>query len=293
MPTWFLFAVPTLIWASTWHVITYQLGSVPVLNSVAWRFGFAALCLALWARAQAQSLVLPRGSHALLLGAGIVQYGGNYWSVYEAERYLPSGLIAVLFALLVFMNALGAWWVWGQQAGRGFLLAAAGAVLGVAMVFWPEIAASGARPQAAYGLLVALLGVVAACVGGFFTMTLTRRGQPLLPVLAWSMGYGALFLMGVALLTGQGLRFEWSWRYVLSGLYLSVLGSVVAFALYFKLAARVGMARSALMAVIIPVLALAISAALEGWQATPLALGGMALCLVCVWAAQRLGRAPS
>lgn len=290
MPNWLLFAAPTLIWASTWHVITYQLGSVPVLNSVAWRFGFAALCLAALARGQGQSLALPRQCHGLLLGAGIVQYGGNYWAVYEAERYLPSGLIAVLFALLVFMNAIGAWWAWGQRVSRGFLLAAGVGVTGVALVFWPEIATGSARPHAGYGLLVGLFGVVAACVGGFFTMTLTRRGQPLVPVLAWSMGYGALFLMGLALALGQGLHFDWSWPYVLSGLYLSVFGSVIAFALYFKLATRVGLTVSALMAVVIPVLALMLSAAFEGWQATPLALAGMALCVLGVWMAKRQPR---
>ena len=42
MPTWLLFLGPTLIWASTWHVILYQLGQVPVLNSVGWRFALAA-----------------------------------------------------------------------------------------------------------------------------------------------------------------------------------------------------------------------------------------------------------
>ena len=85
--------------------------------------------------------------HGWLIAAGVIQYGGNYWGVYEAERYIPSGLVAVLFALMVFGNALGAWWAFGQKSPkRSLLMAALGGVVGVVMVFWPEIASTGSRP---------------------------------------------------------------------------------------------------------------------------------------------------
>lgn len=288
MPTWLLFLGPTLIWASTWHVILYQLGTVPVLNSVAWRFALAAVLLALLARWQKLSLRLPARVHGFVLASGIVQYGGNYWGVYEAEQHIPSGLVAVLFALMVFGNAIGAWWVFGQRASRRFLLAALGGVTGVVMVFWPEIGATGARPHAAWGLTVGLLAVLAACIGNMLTLHLTKRmGQSLLPVLAWGMGYGATFLLLLAGLTGTGWQFDWRAPYLLSWLYLSVFGSVVAFVLYFKLAQREGAAKAALMGVVIPVIALAASALFEGWQVTPLAVAGMTLCLLSVWAGQR------
>ena len=64
-------------------------------------------------------------------------------------------------------------------------------------------------------------------------------------------------------------------------------GSVVAFVLYFKLAQVRGTGYAALTGVLIPVIALLISALLEGWQATPLALAGMSLCLLSLWAATR------
>lgn len=288
MPTWLLFLGPTLIWASTWHVILYQLGTVPVLNSVGWRFLLAALLLALLSRWQGQTLRLPLRLHGLLMLNGIVQYSGNYWGVYEAEQHIASGLVAVLFALMVFGNALGAWWAFGQRVSPRFLLAALVGVLGVVLVFWPEIGATGSRPNAAWGLAVGLGAVAAACVGNMLTLHLTKQhAQPLLPVLTWAMGYGALFLLLLSGLLGVGWQFDWRWPYVLSWLYLSVFGSVVAFVLYFKLAQREGAAKAALMGVIIPVIALAASALFEGWQATPLALLGMGLCLGSVVWAQR------
>ncbi|MBB4843367.1 drug/metabolite transporter (DMT)-like permease [Paucibacter oligotrophus] len=283
-----LFWGPTLVWASTWHVILYQLAApVPVLNSVAWRFALAAVLLAGLALWRGESLRLPWRAHGLMLATGIVQYGGNYWSVYEAERHIPSGLVAVLFCLMVFGNALSGRLFFGQQVTRRFLLAASGGVAGVVMIFWPEIASTGARPSAALGLGLGLLAVLAACTGNVLTLTLTRRGLPLLPILAWSMGYGALFLIVLALGSGVGLRFDWRPSYLLSLLYLSVFGSVIAFVLYFKLAQRQGPARAALTGVIIPVIALMISAALEGWQLSLQALLGMGLCLGSIFVATR------
>ncbi len=288
LPTWLLFLAPVAIWASTWHVILYQLASaVPALTSVGWRFLIAALMLAALARSRGVSLQLPPYAHGYALATGVIQYAGNYWSVYEAERLVPSGLVAVLFCLMVFMNALVAWLLWRQPVSRRFLVASSGAVLGVALIFWPEIASTGARPQAALGLGLSFFAVVVACIGGFFTMVLTRRGLPLLPVLAWSMGYGAAFLLLMSLVLGHGLPFDGGWSYVASLVYLSAFGSVIAFTLYYKLAERRGPAQAALVGVLVPVIALIVSAVLEGWQATPLAVGGMGLCLASLFVATR------
>lgn len=282
-----LFWVPALIWASTWHVILYQLGEVPVLNSVAWRFALASALLLALARWRGESLAMPLQAHGLMLATGIVQYGGNYWSVYEAERHIPTGLVAVLFSLMVFGNALLGRIFFKQRVESRFLLAAGGGVAGVVLVFWPEIASTGARPGAWLGLGLGLAAVAAACVGNMLTLTLTRRGLPLVPVLAWSMGYGAAFLVAVALAGGVGLHFDARPAYLASLLYLALLGSVTAFVLYFKLAQAQGPARAALTGVVIPVIALGVSALLEGWRPSAMALAGMGLSLLSLYIATR------
>ncbi len=284
---WFFWG-PTLIWASTWHVILFQLDSgVPVLNSVAWRFGLAALMLTGLARWQGQSMRLPLYAHGIAALAGIVQYSGNYFAVYESERHIPSGLVSVLFSLMVFGNALCGWVFFGQKVSRRFLLAACGGVLGIVMIFWPEIAATQARPTAGLGLMIGLAAVVAAVTGNVLTLKLTRTGLPLVPILSWSMGYGSACLLLVSIFSGTGLHFALTPAYGLSLLYLAVFGTVVAFVLYFKLAQARGPAGAALTSVIIPVIALLISALFEGWQPTALSVAGMALCLASLWSATR------
>lgn len=282
-----LFWVPTLIWASTWHVILYQLAEAAPLNSVAWRFLLAGLVLLGVAALRGERWLVEARWHGWLLATGVVQYSVNYWAVYEAERHIPSGLVAVLFSLMVFGNALSGWWLFKQPVTRRFLIAALCGVLGVVLIFWPEVLASGARPRAALGLGVGLLAVVMACAGNAMTLTLSRRGVPLLPTLGWSMTYGALALLAIAVAQGSIGAIGHSVAWWLSLAYLTLFGSVVAFFVYFKLAQRVGPARAAMTGVMIPPIALAISAALEGWQPSALSITGVVLCLGSVYVATR------
>jgi drug/metabolite transporter (DMT)-like permease len=216
-----------------------------------------------------------------------VQYSINYWAVYEAERHIPSGLVAVLFSLMVFGNALIGWRLFGQPVTQRFVIAAVCGVIGVALIFWPEVLATHARPQAALGLSVGLLAVVCACCGNALTLTLSKRGLPLVPMLGWCMGYGALALLAVAAWQGTATQIGHGVAWWLSLLYLTVFGSVIAFFVYFKLAHRVGPARAAMTGVMIPPIALVVSAALEGWQPSLLSWTGVLLCLGSVYAATR------
>jgi drug/metabolite transporter (DMT)-like permease len=160
-------------------------------------------------------------------------------------------------------------------------------VVGVVLIFWPEVLSAGARPNAALGLGIGLLAVTCACAGNALTLMLSRRGVALIPMLAWSMGYGALSLLLVAGASGVGWQVGQGFAWWASLLYLAAFGSVAAFLMYFRLAQREGVARAALTGVLIPPIALTISALLEGWRPTGLSLAGMALCLASVYVATR------
>jgi len=288
-----LFWGPTLIWASTWHVILYQLAEVPAVNAVAWRFALASALLFAIAAHRGEAWRLPLRLQPWLVLMGTVQFGLNYWGVYESERYIPSGLVAVLFSLMVFGNAATGALFFGQPITRRFALSAAVGVAGVALIFWPEVLSAGARPQAATGVALGLGAVLCACTGNALSLRLSRQGVPLVPLLAWGMGYGALSLVVVAGATGTGWQMGHTAVWWGSLVYLAAIGSVVPFLLYFKLIQRKGPGHAALTGVLVPVIALVVSAAFEGWRASALSVMGMALCLGSVYAATRPAAPPA
>jgi drug/metabolite transporter (DMT)-like permease len=281
----FLFWAPTLIWATTWHAILYQLGEVSALHSIAMRFGLASMFLfgiALWRR---EAIAVSPHLHLWLAFTGAIQYGFNYLGTYHAEGYIASGLVAVLFSLMIFTNAIGGALCFGQPMTRRFMGFGSLGVLGVALIFWPDIATASAAPGVLLGVGLALMAVTFASIGNMLTLRLTRGGMPLIPLLAWSMGYGAATLALIATVMQVPFHVDPRPSYWLSLLYLSAMGSVVAFILYFKLAQRQGPARASLMGMVIPVIALAVSAVLEGWRPTLVSTGGIVLCLLGLWGA--------
>lgn len=282
-----LFATCTLIWGSTWLGIRFQLGTVAPMASVAYRFGLAAVLLAAWCALAGRSLRFAARDHAFLAAQGVLMFGANYVAVYEAERYAPSGLVAVLFSTIVFMSPVGARLAFGTPLSPRLLVAAALGVTGVALLFLPELDQARAGGAAALGVAYGLGATLIACLGNLIAVRNHRAGVPVFEGTAWGMGYGALFVALVALAQGVPWAFDARAPYVLSLAYLAVFGSIVAFGAYLTLLKRVGIGPAAFVGVATPVVALALSTLFEGYRWTPAAALGVVLAVAGNWLALR------
>jgi drug/metabolite transporter (DMT)-like permease len=272
-----LFAIASLIWGSTWLAITFQLGSVAPEASVVYRFALAAALVAGWCVVTRRSLRFSLRQHGWLAAQGTLLFGLNYLGVYWSEQYLASGLVAVIFSLIVFFNLIGARLFLATAASGRTLVAAALGVIGVVVMFWPDLSARSG--DAARGVGFALGSTVLASGGNLVALRNQRHGLPMLPSVAWGMAYGALAIALVAAIEGTPWGFDGSARYVLSLLYLTVFGSVMAFLIYLTLLGKIGPARAGYVGVAVPVVALALSTLFEHYQWTPPALVGAALCV--------------
>ncbi len=285
VPNSALFLVAAGIWGSTWLAITWQLGTVAPEISVAYRFALAALMLAAWCRLTGQPLRLPRREHRYLALFGATLFGLNYVAVYWAERYVASGLVAVVFSTLVFMSPVGMRLAFGTPLKVRTFVAAALGVVGVALLFVPELEAARHGGSAALGIGYALVATAIATAGNLLAVRNHNAGLPTLPATAWGMLYGALTAALLSLAMGVPWTFEPTFRYVASLVYLSLLGSVVAFGAYLTLLQRVGAAPAAFVGVATPVIALLLSTLFEGYRWTPVAMVGVLLAVAGNWLA--------
>lgn len=275
LPNTALFFIATVIWGSTWLVITWQLGEVPASVSVGWRFLLAGSVLLAWSRLRGESLRLPRRELLWCLWQGVLLFGVSYVCVYEAERYIASGLMAVLNSAMLVFNLIGMRIAFGRHVEVRSLIGAALGVAGIALVFWPEVLAEhadGSWRGIAYGLAAAF---IASC-GNLVAQRNREAAQPLLPGTGLAMILGGCSALLLAVLTGEPIRFDLHAPYVLSLLYLAVCGSVLAFLAYFTLIGRIGAGRAGYMAVAVPILALILSGLFEGLAWTGWTVAGIA-----------------
>ncbi|MBX9795775.1 EamA family transporter [Sphingomonas sp.] len=274
------FAIITLIWGSTWIVIRDQLGTVPPSWSVCYRFliaGGVMLGYALW---RGERVVFDRRGWAFAAALAVLQFCLNFNLVYRAEGHIASGLVAVVFALLLVPNALLARLFLGQRLGRQLLIGSAVAMAGVTLLFVHEarIDPHGAG-EALTGVALTLCAVMAASGANVLQATQTARAYPMAAMLGVAMLMGAALDAAIAWQLSGPPVVEWRWGYVLGMLYLGVVASAVAFTLYFGILRVIGPAKAAYSSVIIPVIAMLLSTLFEGYRWSALAVAGALLAL--------------
>jgi drug/metabolite transporter (DMT)-like permease len=251
-----LFVLATMIWGSTWYAIRYQLGVVAPEVSVAYRFLLAATLLLAFCAVTRVRLRYSLGEHLRMAAQGAFMFCGNYVLIYHSERFLPSGLVAVVFSIIVFFNIVGMRIAFGQPIQSKMVAGAAAGVGGVALLFWPELARFEGGTDGAKGLALATISTFLASIGNLIAARNHRVGLPILGSTGFGMLYGALMTAAWAFLTGAPWTFSATPGYVISLAYLAVFGSVVAFVSYLTLAADIGADRAAYTGVVTPVVAL-------------------------------------
>lgn len=274
------FIIFTLVWSSTWIVIRDQLGVVPPQWSVAYRFAIAAVAMALVAWWGGHSLKIDRGGLIAATVIGVTQFCVNFNSVYIAERFITSGVVATVFALLLIPNSLLAWAFLGQKPNRRFVAAGLVAVAGVGLLFAHEIRSSALDGrQIAIGLGFTILGLLGASAANVYQAGKEAHRHPLPSLLAWSMAIGAVLDAVIAFTVAGPPVFETRAGYWFGLFYLALAASVLCFSLYFPVVRKIGPGKAAYSSVMVPIIAMALSTAFEGYRWSTLAIAGGLLAI--------------
>jgi drug/metabolite transporter (DMT)-like permease len=266
MKTFFLYAAAVLIWGSTWFAIKLQLTGIAPQVSLVYRFGLAAALLFFWCWFRGLQIRFSPREHLLLVLAGLTVFSANYILFYEAERHLVSGSVAIIFSLLVLFNIFNTWFFFGQRPRSLVIASAAMGLIGIALVFWRELRSLGSDSGNVLGIVLSLAGTLCASFGNMVFAKMQERGIPVISGNAFGMLYGTVLLLIYASITGSRFSFDLSPSYILSLFYLSLFGSVIAFGCYLALLGRIGADRAAYASIMFPIVALVLSAMLEGYR---------------------------
>jgi drug/metabolite transporter (DMT)-like permease len=226
-----------------------------------------------------EPLGLSREGMRLAMAVGLCQFCGNFQFVYRAEQHLTSGIVAILYALLMVPNALLARIFLKESVGGRFLAGSAIAIAGIALLMLNEYRLAPPEGRVALGVALACGGLLCASAANVLQANTVGRRQRVAPMLAWAMAWGTLADAAFSLVTVGPPVFELRLGYFAGIAYLAIFGSVLTFPIYFGLIRTLGAGRAAYNGVAVPVVAMGLSTAFEGYRWTSLAIGGTLLSL--------------
>jgi drug/metabolite transporter (DMT)-like permease len=267
-----------LIWGTTWIFIKVGLNDLPPITFAAARFALAIVILlpVIWIR----KLPWPRSASEwkLIALTGFLQFSINYSTVFWAEQYITSGLAAVLQAMITVFGLLLAWiFLPAERITPLKIFAVFLGIAGVAVIFIEQLRVESVMAFA--GCVAIVAGAYAAAQA---SILIKARGSSLHPasLVCAQMICGLPALLIYSLVAeGNPLTFRWTWTAVACVLYLTILGTIAAFWLYYWLLSRIESTRAMMISLVTPLIAVLIGAIFLGERLPPQTLFGGVLII--------------
>ncbi len=280
----------TLLWGTTWFIAKFQVGVVDPLVSVSYRFIVASLVLLSIASIKRVPLKATRREHTLLLFMGATTFAINYVLIYIALKYIPSGMVAILFSTAVFWCAINSALFLKHPLQKQVLFGGLIGYVGVLVISHDIIESVEFSRDTLIGIVVTLLSTYIASLGSITSEYLVRTSKKsMLLINGLGMLYGGLFLLVVSLLTKRDLMIDFSLAYIGSFIYLAVIGTAFGFTIYLSLIHKIGSPKASTILLITPLTALVISFFMREYQITPyLFLGSLFITIGNLFSLQKL-----
>ena len=242
------------IWGSTWLFIKLGLEDLPPFTFAGIRFVIASLILFSLVAVRRLSLPRKRSDWFLLASTGVLAFCINYGLLFWGEQYISSGLAALLQATIpVFGLVIAHFYLPGERMTLPRVIGIVMGLAGVAVIFSNQLSVAG--PRALAGSAALVFGSASAA---YSNVLVKARGKNLDPAIiaAGQMLFGLipLLLIGIPL-EGNPLRFHWTGMAIAALFYLAIVGSVVAFLLYYWLVQNMDVTNTMLIALVTPVVA--------------------------------------
>lgn len=272
-----MLAALALIWGASFMFIKVAVRELTPATLIAGRIGLAALTLAV----VVPLLVGPRRTlaelrrHAGWLAVvGLVNTALPFWLLSYGETRIDSGLAAIIQGSVPIFSAVIAFGFFPAQRVTGLRL------VGLAIGFGGVGLAVGAQPQ---GQLVGALAVVgmAVCyaIGGLLAGHRLGDASPQVVTLG-TTAVAALVVVGPGIAEAPA-RLP-GWKVLGAVTALAVVGTALAYLLFFALIRGAGFSRASLVTYLVPPVALAYGATFLGESFGLAASGGLVLILAGV-----------
>jgi drug/metabolite transporter (DMT)-like permease len=269
---WAALGIVYLVWGSTYLGIAIAVETIPPFLMAAIRFALAGAVLVIWEVTRAgRSFRLPSAREirdSAIVGILLLGVGNGFVGL--AETRVPSGIAAILIAVIPLWFAVLGWVYFRERLPKLVILGIGVGLIGVALLVWPF--GDGANAIDLLGVAILIVAPIGWSHGSLYSARkATLPSRPLMAT-GLQMLFGALALAGEAILTGEPARFDAgaiSASSLWALLYLTLFGSLVAFNAYAWLLRNAPLSLVGTYAYVNPVVAVALGALILHEQVTP------------------------
>ncbi|MBX7172984.1 MAG: DMT family transporter [Pyrinomonadaceae bacterium] len=248
-----------LVWGSTWIFIKIGLDDLPPISFAATRFLVSVIILI--PIIYSQKLEFPKTSKEwkIIVISGILQFFFNYGLLFWGEQFISSGLAAVLQAIIpAFGLILAKFYLPDEQITLKKIIAILLGLFGLIIIFWEQLRFGGIL--AFWGSLAVVVGAFCASYASVLTKTYGANSNPATLVCAQMfVGLIPLSILGF-IKEGNPFNFHWTGMALLSVFYLAIIGSIIAFWLYYWLLRKMDVTKAMMISFVTPLMAIFIGA---------------------------------
>jgi drug/metabolite transporter (DMT)-like permease len=254
MKTRVVWLILCCIWGSTWLFIKIGLHDLPPITFAGIRFVISSLILTAIVLARGARIPRTRRDWTLIAVSGVLTFTCNYGLVFWGEQYISSGLASLLQSTFpAFGLVIAHFYLPHERMTIAKVVGVLLGVFGVAVIFSNQLTIAG---RMAFFGSIAL--VLSAFFGAYGNVLVKAYGGHIDPaaLAAGQMSCGLVPLLTVGVWTeGNPLKFHWTAAAVIALLYLVLIGSVLAFGLYYWLVRHMAVTKTMLIGLVTPVVA--------------------------------------
>lgn len=270
-----------LVWGTTWIFIKIGLEDLPPITFSAARFSLAILILI--PLVFIRKIPFPRAaSEWKLIGlTGFLQFSLNYSAVFWSEQYISSGLAAVLQAMITVFGLPLAWvFLPAERITYSKVIAVLLGITGVAIIFIDQIRVESF--MAFLGCAAIVAGAFAAAQASILVKAKAGNINPAMLLLTQMVCGLPAILIYAFVREGNPLNMEWTVRAAVCVVYLTVLGTITAFWLYYWLLSKIESTKAMMISLVTPLIAVVIGAVTLGEVLPPQTFFGGLLILASI-----------
>ncbi|ERB62936.1 DMT family transporter [Vibrio coralliilyticus OCN008] len=259
--TFLLFVSVCLIWGTTWFAMEVALHSIPPIFATALRFLLAAPLLAVLAKVFGQPLLFPKGKGQWVIIVALMYFAIPFTLMIYGEQYISSGLASIIFANMPVAVMLMSGLFLGLRLAKHQVFGLLAAVISLCLILGNEMQMGGSDyliGTASLGLAVAIHAVMYVLVQKHckYIQVLTYNALPCL--------VASILLFAVSSMGEHVDVQSFTWDSISAVVYLGLIASVGGIVAYFKLGQVSTPFQASICFLIFPVVALFISAYING-----------------------------